>query len=423
MGRAQLRIGHLLAHSGGGVGAFLHSALRYERFGAGSEHVVVQLLRPQDDRFLSRMRDGRLATIVLEPSESTLRQIAEDVDLLIIHWWHHPALIAALERIQGSRIRTIMWSHVNGLHAPLIPISLVDAVDSVVASSWASCTNLRTRTGSLSASINMISHTYSFGDLEPFLAKYVNRRPLSLVYAGTIDFSKMSSSFVDLLPSNGSIDEIWLYGHPVARHHLETQGHARGLPTLRFGGHTTSLIEQLSRFGVFFYPLSSTHYGTTENVLQEAMALGLVPIVVPNATELELLGPMSTRYSVANAAETERLIQRLGDAGVRADAALEAHTIVRERWNAWRRSDQVEDQVREIVSRPPREFAITGQDDSTPNSMTRWLRELVHFNCHEEMCRSTVALLDERRSTDTSKNLEQTTWRLWREALVGMPSF
>jgi glycosyltransferase involved in cell wall biosynthesis len=55
------------------------------------------------------------------------------------------------------------------------------------------------------------------------------------------------------------------------------------------GGHALDPAAAMSGAGIFLYPLRSDHYGTAENALVEAMSLGLVPVVLDNPAELEIV--------------------------------------------------------------------------------------------------------------------------------------
>ena len=51
----------------------------------------------------------------------------------------------------------------------------------------------------------------------------------------------------------------------------------------------SDITKYLSLFDIFGYPLAPHHYGTAEQVLQESMAAGIVPVVLDNNIERYLV--------------------------------------------------------------------------------------------------------------------------------------
>ena len=59
---------------------------------------------------------------------------------------------------------------------------------------------------------------------------------------------------------------------------------------VHFTGKVDDVAPYLAEFDVFGYPLRPDHYGTAEQVLGEAMAAGVVPVVMDNPAEKIILG-------------------------------------------------------------------------------------------------------------------------------------
>ena len=51
-------------------------------------------------------------------------------------------------------------------------------------------------------------------------------------------------------------------------------------------GKIDNIEPYLAVFDIFAYPLNPNHYGTAEQVLQEAMAAGVVPVVFNNPQKI-----------------------------------------------------------------------------------------------------------------------------------------
>ena len=82
---------------------------------------------------------------------------------------------------------------------------------------------------------------------------------------------------------NESIQEnLTPYTENLLKEEAETLGIADKLEIV---GKIPDIKPYLSKFDVFAYPLNPNHYGTAEQVLQEAMAAGIVPVVMNNPAE------------------------------------------------------------------------------------------------------------------------------------------
>ena len=70
-----------------------------------------------------------------------------------------------------------------------------------------------------------------------------------------------------------------------------------------FTGKVDDVIPYLSTFDIFGYPLCPDHYGTCEQVLGEAMAAGVVPVVMGNPAERLIVEDDFTGYIMGEEGE------------------------------------------------------------------------------------------------------------------------
>ena len=68
-------------------------------------------------------------------------------------------------------------------------------------------------------------------------------------------------------------------------------------------GKIDNIEPYLAVFDIFAYPLNPNHYGTAEQVLQEAMAAGVVPVVFNNPAEKFLVKHLETGLTARNLIE------------------------------------------------------------------------------------------------------------------------
>jgi hypothetical protein len=187
-----------------------------------------------------------------------------------------------------------------------------------------------------------------------------------------------------------------------------------GQPDLfSFPGWQLQPAESLRHFGIFLYLLDSAHYGTAENALIEAMALGLVPIVWSNPVEKSIVQNGVNGFCVSNAHELADALRTLSfDIDRRKLMAQGAHDYVKLRVGA------------ESSQRSFREIFTEAQDCAkqeihpmqwwgvTPYG---WLAELAHQGCDEATCLKVNAL--KRFWGDANLNAEpdqvEGTWNRW----------
>ncbi len=136
---------------------------------------------------------------------------------------------------------------------------------------------------------------------------------LQVGYVGTLNFAKLHPRLLDFL---AAVDlpgfRLNLVGDPTTGADLLNQATIRGIAEcLDIRGYTTNVAAELAQFNVFAYLLNPLHYGTTENALLEAMAMGVVPIVLDNPAERHLVQHGETGLVVDSPATFARALTDL----------------------------------------------------------------------------------------------------------------
>jgi hypothetical protein len=94
-------------------------------------------------------------------------------------------------------------------------------------------------------------------------------------------------------------------------------GKMYGKPQLPFSfnflGYQTDIASILQDMDVMIYLLNPYHYGTAENALIEAMAMGVIPIVLDNPCERHIVCDGVTGFIVRNATELRNRIDYIVD--------------------------------------------------------------------------------------------------------------
>ncbi len=305
-----MKVLHVTPHLGGGVGK-AHAALR-TALPAEVEQTFVLLEQPRDRRYMNAIENGG-AHVAVASGLDHVAQLAADADIVQFEFWNHPRLFECLARCAFPAIRCVFWSHISGLHRPLIPAGLMEAAMRFAFTTEASRNIASMTMLSETARNNIAVINSGFGFTSRRRRRPVCGRKASIAYLGTVDFIKMHPGFfdaIDRLAGRNICVSVWGAvdpSGPVAAHAQAMQHPER----VRFCGETTEPAAALSDADIFFYPLQPDHYGTAENVLIEAMSLGLVPVVLNNPAEMAIIRHSETGFIAHSIEEAVSQLQAL----------------------------------------------------------------------------------------------------------------
>lgn len=278
---------HLTPHLGGGVGKAL-ATLVQTKTSRDFRHVIVCLEQPEKTQFLDQIRESQ-CEVVINPDHACLDSLVAKADILQLEWWNHPATIEALCNLSLHPIRLLVWCHVSGLYNPTIPVGLINAAQRFIFTSPCSWQNDDVvKHNEWQNKLGVISSAGGFESM-PHRHASILEAPSNLKtgYIGSLNFSKLHPDYVRFL---ASVDlpnfTVSLFGDLLNREELERQCLAAGKPELlQFHGYTSNVVAVLEQMDILAYLLNPLHYGTAENALLEAMAMGVLPIVLSNPAE------------------------------------------------------------------------------------------------------------------------------------------
>lgn len=283
-----MKIIHLTAHLGGGVGRALSGLSSASAF--QGEHVVICLEMPEKDHFVNYLRTAGIQ-VIIQPDDSQLRQCVMDADIVQLEWWRHPATVSSLQKLTDIPMRLLVWCHVSGLHNEMIPEGLIDAAMRFILTS--ACSYQARSIKSLSKEEkSKLAVIHSNNGLESWpSSKAVQQTELAVGYLGSFNFSKLHPHYVDYLASVELRPfDVLMIGEATNADTLVTQAKALNRPDLfRFSDFSNDVAGLLDGINVLAYLQNPTHYGTNENALLEAMAMGIVPVVLNNPAEQEIV--------------------------------------------------------------------------------------------------------------------------------------
>jgi hypothetical protein len=362
-----IRVLHLTAHLGGGVGRAL-AALVAAAAGRTTHHDFVALERPQKREFADRI--AALGSAVhVQPSPRRLAELVTDADVVQLEYWNHPATLAALCGLPAVPMRLVVWSHVSGLHSPVVPDALVEAAHRFLFTSPCSPGASDRR-----AKVDVVASCGGFGHLPAAPARPpAAGRPLRMGYVGTLSFAKLHPRYAELVAAAAPDLPVRLVGDDLNRDELLARARAAGRPDLfEFRGYREDVATELEALDVLLYLLNPRHYGTTENALLEAMALGVVPVVLDNPVERGIVRNGETGFVARTGAELAAVVARLAaEPPLLSRLGRAAAADVRARFDPARTEAQLDRHYLEVVALPPRAIPFREIFGDTP---AEWFR-------------------------------------------------
>lgn len=213
------------------------------------------------------------------------QEFAEEIeaaDLVQLHYWNNPTFLDLLQRLLPAH-RRIIWFMIAGIAPP-----------QVITSELVACADINVATASATLQLPVLAESCQqvLAERIPCLAdptrlEGFRARPHAGVragYLGTTNFSKMHPGFVAMSAATETRDLVFPVagaggGEGELQRQAEALGAAARFEFLGFQENIRSVLESLDLFG---YPLCSDTYATSEIILQEAMTVGLPPVVFPH---------------------------------------------------------------------------------------------------------------------------------------------
>ncbi|WP_295444556.1 glycosyltransferase [uncultured Thiodictyon sp.] len=359
-----MRIVHITPHLGGGVGKALSVLLRGMATTGTNDHAVLCLEDPKKRQALESI-EAVGWPVTIRPSVAQVEAAVAQADIVQLEFWNHPEIPALLCALRPAPMRLLTWCHVSGLGAPCVPPELLASPARMVFTSPCS----------LASEVVLQSGrdfpVVSSGCVDGLPARIERDVAVGLRigYIGTLDFAKLHPDFVEFIAClPASTLPVHLYGDLTNRDTLQAQCAALGQPgLLRFHGHVTDIARVLAGLDVLAYPLNPRHYGTAENALIEAMAMGVVPVVLDNPAERCIVAHDETGFVVNDKRGFQAAVQTLlADSGRRLAMARRAALTVRTRFTAQTMETAMSVQYRTLMRQEKGTFAFRQIFGTTP---------------------------------------------------------
>jgi hypothetical protein len=357
-----MRVLHLTAHLGGGVGKALSGLVaRASISDSGVRHRIVCLEEPEKKQFSDCIR-GYKGEVIVRPSRDRLEQLIRDSDILQLEWWNHPAMIECLCSLPLIPVRLLSWSHTSGLHNPIIPEQLILASHKFLFTSHCSfeANEVRNLAAKQRYRLGVVSSSGGFSGLPEVWGK--GNDSISVGYLGSLNFAKLHPCYVDYIAAvKIPAFKVRMIGDLTNRDALNRQCDSLGKTgMLEFRGYSTDVASDLAAINVLAYLLNPEHYGTTENALLEAMAMGIVPIVLDNPCERQIVDDHVTGLVVHSPGEFAKAILWLHqNPADRRRLGRQAASSVRERFSAEKMEASLNSHYQDVLSMEKREIVFS----------------------------------------------------------------
>lgn len=309
-----MNILYITVHLGGGVGKAILGVVKETKDDFKS--TIIMLEQPEKEGVVKvSIQDG--IDIRISPSVEELRKILIDTDIVVLNWWNHPLMASFLYEFPQIPCRMIIWSHINGCTYPYLPFDFLEVFDQIWFTSRYSYEN-KLWTEEENKYIRQHSDViYGNGEFKPekmpYKKNYEIENNFRIGYVGTLNYSKIHKNYIGycerVLKKFPNI-EIVLVGEIDKELSADI---CRSEYSDRFicRGYCEDVEREFLAFDVLGYILNEDNYGTTENVILEAMAYGIPVIAYNGGVERQIIDDGENGYLVNNEDEYLNCIEKL----------------------------------------------------------------------------------------------------------------
>lgn len=315
MNKGRYKVLHITPHLGGGVGTVVLNYVSKAGKDHWFRHEIICLDYANEDSIkISKKIGFGLWGNMSKRKPEILKMVAE-ADLVLIHLWNHPLLFDFLVREKLPESRVIFWSHVSGFAPPnnftdkLLKYPDVFVFTTPISHHAKEVASLPSK---CKKNVRVIWSTGGSERLKSMKPR--GHSGFNIGYMGTVDYSKMHPDFVKMssavkIPGAQFI----VMGGPNEKKLREEAEKLGVAEKFNFTGFVAGSRKwrMLSTFDIFGYPLASRHFGSSDQVLQEAMTVGIVPVVFDNLMESYMVKNGETGIVVKNKKAYVRALEKL----------------------------------------------------------------------------------------------------------------
>lgn len=359
-----MKILHIAAHLGGGAGKAISGIAIQGQADFPDSHRILLLQQPEKSGYVRECRENGVPVSVWSGDDTLLKW----ADVIVVSWWNHPAMAQFLRCFPQIPASMILWSHVNGCHYPILPYRLAAEFERILFTSPYSLEN-PTWTGAEREQIRGRSEiVWGMGQFRPeqIVSKesYTTKDSFTIGCVGTLNYGKLHPQFVAYCKAVcAKVPEARFVMAGDRDETLERDVRSAGLEDrFSFPGYVADVPALMRTFDVFGYLLAPEHYGTTENVLLEAMACGL-PVIALKQNVEQFIVPPGAGYLVQTPQQYADCVETLRrDPALREQLGCGARAHVLERYDVGENTVRFRDACVQAMATPSREhdFSFLG---------------------------------------------------------------
>jgi glycosyltransferase involved in cell wall biosynthesis len=296
------------------------------------ERRVLVLDRPMSAPLVVRARRVGV-TVVPDPWDDVVDREVAEADVVDVTYWNHPALLALLRRPLPPA-RVIVRSAVAGDTLPqVIPPDLVGYADAWVLSAPA---GHGARHVAAHPDVVHIPALADMSRLDGFAPR--PHTGVRAVHLGNITDAKLHPELARIVALVTDPHVTFaLHGDedPGTVDRLAGRLRAYGVSDrVTLHGHVEDVADVLAEADLSVHPLRSGGYATSEKTLQEAMWVGVAPVLLEGTAAVGWVEPEVTGLVAADVATFAAHVDRLaGDVALRRRIGVAAREVARERFD------------------------------------------------------------------------------------------
>ena len=246
-------------------------------------------------------------------NQSLLMEWVNQADIVLIHWWNHPALFDIMVNSEFPACRLVVWNHVSALHPPYIHSNkLIEFADRFIFTSSVSyeAEEIINLPEHLKERLGVVWSSCGTDIFNGF--KKQEHDGFNVGMTGTVDYGKLHPDFVKMC-SNIRIPIVkFIVCSGDSQERVKDDAIRLNIADrFSFNGRVPSIMPYLAIYDIFGYPLQPKHLGTCEQALGEAMMAGVVPVVLNNAAEKNIIENGVTGIIADSKSEYCRAIEHL----------------------------------------------------------------------------------------------------------------
>lgn len=294
--------------------------------------------------------------VLRAPSPDKLEEEIREADIVEVQFWNSPPIY---QRLRGHwpPARLLVRCHVLGLYPPqVLTRQVVEFADACAVSSPAT---LERSDFQETPTFRSILSPADMTRVEKWTAP-LEHEGVRVGYVGTVNFAKLHPRFVEMCRRISPPDiRFVVYGtvDQAVREQIEESGDSR----FELKGYQEQIGPEFAAMDVFGYPLGEKAYATSEKSLQEAMYVGVPPVVLDHPSLRHLVVQNQTGLIAAGLDEYVDAVEYLYR---RPEERIRLGKGAREKARSEFRPElsalRFDDLYREMMKRPKRSRRWTG---------------------------------------------------------------